>query len=1131
MFLYASLFRQIRNPDNGLTPPDLEFFKFYQHLKTSTPWPDAAAGDPAGINVASSMGSLIYGVDGPGIKSESENLDAVPLAIPGYSTIPQTPREHWVLAKYQRGAIDIATGARAAPMLDAGDQFHQLYQGPNSKHGNSFGGFLPGPEPQTACDDLSVPLAHLFTFTDSGMVISGTTTCSIYAPDTTSSQTKTNVKYVYETETSIFIVRIDGSVVVFDRQKVMQGPYTTATTLRKTSAKMIDRVLAMHASEYRGTDAQREASEGVLLNAFDFQSFFSSQYLLAPARGVIAGESISSDYPVFSTDFTGGRPAGHVLQRGASGGYPVTSECVIACCLVDVVGFFDSVFQLEFLEDGAVTETATVACDSNGTGSGVIKFRNPVEAGSIFSVRLASAIRPQNSGSVTVEVAELQNYKPRIFDAYAFLRLAGFREGGETDGSGTLETGAANIFQRYQTNGNCTNATGLVAVPAAPAAINQSGIFETARQLSKVVRIIPRQNLISYEVAGGKSILVFKRNVFGVGFSDAFDGLIDIVHTAPKTGWTNQWLMGVEFKTASSFGNNTSIFRPEVYADYFTINNRCVFFSYALRSGQNSTLRKHVVSSAGSDAQGNLLGEAPSSFNYAKTDAGNLNSISCTTLDCETKRKNFYKSCRIYEPWPEVESVEAFAVDGEERVRITFKTRLRSTSGESGGALDTIDPNVAGYTDAVINAIKNEPFRTDENGILEYLILQSKGVNCCVTKASFPVYVDQVGNRALDAPNGPSGTFGTCFPDFIFVKLIPTPYEDGNTLQNADDSPVDFSREVQKEIYLRAICEGFVDAKATTDNCGSEHGLYAFSYETLNYQAHGKAWPTLLQSTDRTDAPRGFWPLPNTIMRAAKFNEFSKAINLLDRVPLMMPFLLEGSTTLRNGGVELTSVGWPFGSSPAVTCALTSIDSRALLSPVSAIELTSGTASAFAPINLGVNQSLGAQSSLSNVGCGGTNTNAWQNLASSTQLEVQAKLSEPDQKFALPPSIEDMVVGFKTSFVAQISRNEAYLLKRSVSVDTDAANCGPTRFFKDGTGFAFDSKGDPEETFCVEYQGGAKLDPTTFTPPNGKPAFFPRGDSFFQGDTNQACALGWAAYLNVKFYGGNSDMFLQIPLE
>lgn len=1127
MFLYASLFRQIRNPDNGLFPPDLEFFKFYQHLSQATPWPEAEAGMPAGINVTSSLASFIYGVEGPGVLSESQNLNAVPLAVPGSASMPATPREHWVLGKFQRGAVDISAGVSGAPMLDAGDQFFKLYQGPKSKHGNAFGGYLAGPEEDLECPDKSIPLIHFLTNTKTGAVTSFTSSCDAVG------ESGTNVAYIFETETSIFVIKISGAVQVFDRLTFMQGPYSGATKLRKTSAKMIDRVLAMFASEHRGTDDQRKASGGLLNNSFDFQKFFSSQYLLAPARGLSVGGSLVSDYPEFIGYFNGGLPAGHELKRGTSTGYPVTTGFVISSCLVEVKGFFDGPLQLEFLTNGVVKETAIIHCDANGLGSNVIQFRAPVIAGSVFGVRLVGAIQPHNSGSVTVEIAEVRDYKPRIFDAYAFLRLAGFRDGGGIDGGGSVETGAAQIFQRYVTNGNCTNATGLVAVPDALSAINQSGVFETARQLSKVVRIIPRQNLVSYEVANGKSILVFKRNVFGVGFADAFEGLLDVKHVAEKQGWTNEWLMGVEFKSATDLGNNTGIFRPEVYADHYSINNRCLFFSNELTVTNNKRLGWHVAGD-GRDAQANIIAEAPSSFNFAKLDAtGNINSLACTTLDCETKRKNFYKSCRIYEPWPEVDTVEALVVGGEERVKVAFKTRLRSTSGEVGGATDTISPDLstASYSDADISAIKNEPFRTDENGIREYLFLQAKGINCCVTPAG--TFIDQVGNRALNSTTPPAGTFGTCFPDFVFVKLIPTPYLDNNDTQEDHDSPVDFSREVQKEIYLRAICEGFVDGKATTDNCASNPGLYAFTYESLNFQAHGKAWPTLLTLAERPEGARGFWPIPNTIMRAEKFNQFSKAINLLDRVPLMLPFLLEKKTTSNTGSAEVSGIAWP--NTSTVGCVSSNQTSRGLQSPVNPVTMAAGTPSAW--VEFSGAQYIFSVLSLAKT-CGTANETSWVNFQTNDKLEIRAKPSEPDQRFALPDAIRSMVDGFQTSFTAKITRNESYRLKSLVLTSAASEQCGAARFFDtvSNTGYRFLTAGNPvSEVFCETFLGGETFDCLTYTPPDGQPAYTPRGDSFFQGDGSGSggtanCSDGWTANLRLDILGGNSDMFLQIPL-
>jgi len=1128
VYLYASLFRQIRNSDGLLSfPANLEFFKSYQHLDPAkASWPEAEAGDPAGVNVTSSLGSLIYGVDAPNIPSEFEVLDGVPLTVPGTISLPETPLEHWTLGKYQRGAVDASLGASAAPMLDVADQFWRLYQGPTSPHGNAYGGYMAGPQYGDDCGNGVQGLNHKLTNTKTAAVIDFLATCAGLL------ESGTNVHYISETESTIYVVKIDGSVEVFDRQDWMQGPYTDEVRLRKTAAKMIDRVFAMFASEHRGSDSQRKINGGSLENAFDFQSFFTKQYQLAPARGATTGGDIYSIYPEFTIGLVTANSAVPPMEIGS---YRAADGFVIASGLVTIKAASTGAVQtltFDITKDNVVVQSFSIQTDIAGVGSSIFVINDPIGTDSVFGINLASAT-VAGGDEIRVEIAELADRKPRIFDAYALLRLAGAKISGSLDGGGQSESDATGIYNRHQQNCNVTNAYGLSAVPDAPAYINQSAVFETARQLSRNVRIIPRQQLLGYEVKDGKSILYFKRFAYGSSLMDAFDGIAPTAEEiaknvqangirakAPAKGWSNEWLMGVDFKVSSAFSNNTSIWRPEVYADYWSLNNRCLFHAQELGNvnqsilnDKNPRLRKHIAFGEATD-NGNLIAEAPSSFNYAKKDNivyGNLNSKNCNADPaCEANRLKFYKSCRIYEPWPEIESV---VQNGTDEVKVTFKTRLRSTVGEVNGATSGNIPRILNAGD--LTALAAEPFRTDENGIREYLFSQG-----AVNNVTHNCNMTQAGNKAINQQsNELGGVYGSCYPDFLFVKLIEKPYTDepyDNNDQDSEDTPVDFLRETQKEIYLRAICEGFVDGGTTaTINClgGATGGLYAYTYETLNYEAHGKAWPTLLDSVDRPDSPRGFWPMPNTIMRAERFNQFSAAINLLTKVPLMMPMVAQYRTTVRNGSKDVDGIGWPSTSADVCAYPMSSQDTRALMPSIGGLALVDDTPSLW--FDWSGNQVLSATASLFEGSCGTTGTN-WKQVNSSQRLEIDIQPAS-EQLNALPPDLRALVEELKVSTVAKIIKNEVAQKANVVSVDTSSEPCGPAYFFKNGTGFVFLPEG-PEETFCGVF--GGSYDPLDY--------YSPRGASFIQGDSGGACVAGWQANLNIELLGGTSDNFVEI---
>jgi hypothetical protein len=105
--------------------------------------------------------------------------------------------------------------------------------------------------------------------------------------------------------------------------------------------------------------------------------------------------------------------------------------------------------------------------------------------------------------------------------------------------------------------------------------------------------------------------------------------------------------------------------------------------------------------------------------------------------------------------------------------------------------------------------------------------------------------------------------------------------------------------------------------------------LYDYTYENLCYQAFGgrRIHPLPKVATDFTDASEtrpaqasGCGPLPNTRLSAEVFNQYARAINLLDQVRVMLPFTLEarvsrwtGQRTLTND--DVSRCGYGTGSS------------------------------------------------------------------------------------------------------------------------------------------------------------------------------------------------------------------------
>jgi hypothetical protein len=98
------------------------------------------------------------------------------------------------------------------------------------------------------------------------------------------------------------------------------------------------------------------------------------------------------------------------------------------------------------------------------------------------------------------------------------------------------------------------------------------------------------------------------------------------------------------------------------------------------------------------------------------------------------------------------------------------------------------------------------------------------------------------------------------------------------------------------ELYLRAMCEGFVDDQTTGDNaCNLTTGdaLYDYTFENLCFQAFNGRWLSMLPESVRADKPQGFGPIPNTRLYAQTYNQFAQCLNLLTRARIMLPHKLQ----------------------------------------------------------------------------------------------------------------------------------------------------------------------------------------------------------------------------------------------
>lgn len=938
-FYWFSLFRQVRNSDEAGTafPSMGEFFEVYQHVDpTEYEWPLAGPGEAEGANLASVMNAFVFGAEAYGLDDEATRLAEFP-----WSATEPTTGDAWELAKQQRGAWDPETGGMASPAFNAARAHWRIRNSRTSPHGNSYGGYAPTPELGADCADAA-EANYLFKFTslNDGSTTTYSGSCS---------ENATDVAAIVSLPWAYYVVLNDGTIDILSTQEWVEGPYTGETRLMKQDAEGISRMLNTFSREYRGSTAQRAEHNYHLGHAFDFHRFCTTQYRLAPAAGTETGGLVSATYP--SVDTTKNRAVGYDLPWNIGGtSKSWASGTVLAGYRIQRLRVLNtSSIQLVHGTESEVWRTITIPA---GDGDAVVWVDDEDFTPEGLRVRVSTALTFLGAnGWLNIEFLELMRYRPNVHDYSVFLRVASASIG-TPDGVGINETAAKEIGDGYFATGCLWNINGKGDIEPKYSSVNRSAIWDAARRFSKCVRLIRRQEMWTpnaYAVEDGKSILWFRRRVTGIAGAapDAWDGIGPAVDkivsgdilpgvwyecrtaagavyngttyangqrflgvlghieyqgeaweadgiklTAPYGGVSNRWLLGVEFKPFRTDEN--SIWKPSVVADYFPIQNRC--HSDGLDVGGDASLRTHFA--FGQTASGRVrYPESPSGYNYADLGGSaffgflNANGITCDPMDttCIENRANFYKSCRIYEPDLEIESVEWEQGTGNDEIlKVTLTSRLHHCDEADA----TVDEDCTTWDVAALQA---EPYRSIENGLREYILYQSTG--------EVPVFKigDQSSNGALETL--PDAPWSTCFPTFRLTKLIPEPYQDGRyTPTSPAKSYFDHDPFAQMELYLRAMCEGYVDGETTKDYACEEGtlALFDFTWQSFCLQAIGNRWLNTFVWTDTQDNREGHGPLPNTEAMAYVFNQFANGINALDTVRVMIPCNAEKATATAN---------------------------------------------------------------------------------------------------------------------------------------------------------------------------------------------------------------------------------------
>ncbi len=986
-----NLWRQPRNPsaDGFVFPSQAEFFDIFQHLESETDlgstWPVTGPGEPEGINLANVMGQFVFGLSNPndpasGLDSEDIRLN---FGLPFLRTPDPTIEDYWDIGKAQRGVYEPTSGAQNTPAFDRAQDFFRVVQPYWSPHGKAYGGWLPSPVQLlsncggTPITGQGTPSYEIkFTALQSGLdtssfhgSVAGDPAVVTYAGSCPCGSDNGGAGHVLGIAYAPFVYYVfvaDGTgdivngcgydVDVFPIADWIEGPYTGEGRLKHTVSNKLARSLWAFQTDFHGTPGQRTPDTFKIESiAFDNQDFFTRQYPLAPNIGVVEGAELVGVYP--RVEFDAG--VSKRVKAGTRGTFAEGATHVYAVGFV-LGGVFAKATLLkqtcsvEFLDGTEVIAKLILTPDQNGAALAV-KFLK--DAGQVeLRIRLSDdAVFTSADGQIVCEATEQLEYKPQFWDAYLVSRFGASFGGspivGGVDGRGKDTDFAKSIFDNFIAVGAINNYAG---VRAQAEWINSNPVFDAARRVSKAVRVLRRQQLVSYEVTGGKSVLYFKRypQVPGIDGrevgADMFAGIAPPVkpvnsgeliegetyiaraasgriiyrgaaysnnatftattekefqthgdallyvrdgirQTALKKGLTNEWVGFLQTKCYHP--SPTSVWKPDAYPDYFAWCNRCHFYS-----GTAPSLLKHffnynhstspldpdtftpILNDMAAQAQF-VSPEAPPGYNYA---AG-------SNTDPDYITSDFLKSCQIYEAPFEIEGCvvdypetppEGGDWAAEQIIKVTLKSRLRAHAD----APAIVDKDPLTWSTGERDALAGESYRTPDNAVREYLLsLVDGGRNC-----TFKTGDAGIASLIADLPDNP---FGSCYPHFFLVQLVGEPFDDDNDSQESHDTRCTVDEFQKMEFYLRAMCEGFVDARTSKEIiCDTGLGnLYDYTFENLCFDAFGGRWIGAFSLASRPDSPTGYGPLPNTLMYADVFNRLSSAVNLLDKARLDLP--------------------------------------------------------------------------------------------------------------------------------------------------------------------------------------------------------------------------------------------------
>lgn len=1128
-------------------------------------WPLTGPGDAEGINLNNPLGWFVYGVDP--LKDEAGRLEPL-VPYQGGSLA-----DAWAAAKQQRGGFDPVTGFGVAPAIEIGVAHYSISYPYVVSFLKTFGGFQPAREAVGSCqDDAEQPLTKII-FTPVAPNSANLPVREFYGfcpAGSPGAATANHIAWIGYGRDSYHIYKWDenGDPYVAEyllTKDYIEGPYTAGGRLAKGRGEQLEHALNYFIKDFRGADSERPlypAKFDIRKIAFDFQTFWRTQYYLAPVFGEKSGDDIVLRYPQFGFDASAA--AGTVASDPQSS-VDIHHGFVLAGWYIQAVELQNTV-EVELFDNAGWSSVASLTPNQDGYAEFLLYFEGPeVKRRDGVQVRVKTALELGAGGQLVVEIAELLHYKPTIDDAYVMLRLSSTRGGDATGQSGSLDTLGRNeagtaiqMWEDYRRYGCIVNyrATGLPIQydELSSAFIGYNPVYEAARLFNiQNVRLATRENLKDYEVINDngveKSVLYYKRDYLFQNSRDldVFENIgpprdpVESGKVMPfmvyevqgdpgssvdyfnHAGETVNYTPGQTFTGINGFPNYTSHAGAYPYQKDGIIatatprsesNRWCCFFSCNVYRPTGILWRPDVYDTMIKlnqrchfySAHLGHIDNADLRQHYAPEQAPIINSEAPSG---HIYTRGTHVPGRFDPPGSFFKSCQIYQapyeVESCTNVTLDGVECVRIQLNQRLHHWDGTDPE----------------YRTDENAVTDYL-----SGDCPLRIGDYGPQLSG-GQPDFDSSDIPQGS---CYCRLYFVRLVPEVWEDippNDVAQPLTDTRVLVDAFLQMEKYGRAMCEGFIDSTSSValQKCElsvRESFLMDYTQENWYFDAFGGKFIPALPVAIAGEQIKAYGPFPRQVMYAEVFNCFVKAFNLLTRARIELPFSFEWKTASYQGRVA-AAPDWPTpndGCSPNTEKAVF----FGLSSPPANVFISEDAEWMPAPVNIAASKATFiASDCYDEAGTFALQTNE-------VRIRYRFVLTDPLAYHAIPVRLRDLIDAGSVGFLGRLDTTTGISKAEQVETAEESRECGtvsqpfPGWFFHDGIGYKETVETTHDPGTCQIFTSGQVI-----------AGDVPSSD-YFVGrtapmiGTGETCGNVPAVNVILNFAGVNQAAFVIVPL-